>query len=109
MDIYTAIINTSVGISPEANNIPDKFDLFQNYPNPFNPSTNIKYQIANSSLVSLKVFNVLGKEVAELVNEKQTPGTYEVKFDAGNLSNGVYFYKITAGDYSETKKMILIK
>jgi hypothetical protein len=109
MEIYTALINTSVGITPSVNNVPDKFELLQNYPNPFNPTTNIKYQIPNNSYVSLKVFDIIGKEITTLVNEKQSPGSYEVSFDGSNLPSGVYFYKLITGNYSETRKMVLIK
>jgi hypothetical protein len=98
-----------VGISNSSNNIPDKYALMQNYPNPFNPTTNIKYQIANNSYVSLKIYDVLGKEVASLVNEFKNAGTYELTFNAGKLSSGIYFYKIIAGDYSETKIMTVVK
>ena len=90
-------------------NIPDKFELSQNYPNPFNPSTKIKYQIAVSNPVSLKIFDVLGNEVASLVNEVQPSGSYEVIFDARLLSSGTYFYKLQAGSFIETKKMTLLK
>ena len=89
--------------------IPDEYRLYQNYPNPFNPSTNIKYQIANNKLVILKIYDILGKEVETLVNENQKPGTYEVTFDGSKLSSGIYFYTLTAGEYNETKKMVLIK
>jgi hypothetical protein len=91
------------------NTIPTEYKLYQNYPNPFNPVTNIKYQITNNRFVTLRLYDILGKEVAVLVNEKQAPGEYEVNFDAGSLPSGVYFYKLTAGDFSEIKKMILIK
>ncbi|MBI5403943.1 MAG: T9SS type A sorting domain-containing protein [Ignavibacteriae bacterium] len=88
----------------------DRFYLFQNYPNPFNPSTNIKYQITNSKFVTLKVFDLLGKEVATFVNQKQSSGSYEVNFDARTLSSGIYFYTLYAdGIKIETKKMILLK
>jgi photosystem II stability/assembly factor-like uncharacterized protein len=96
-------------ISVNNQNVPDKFSLSQNYPNPFNPSTNIKYQIAKNSFVTLKVFDILGKEIATLVKEKQNSGTYESTFDARGLTSGVYFYRLTAGDFSETKKMLMIK
>ncbi len=98
--------------------IPKNFELFQNYPNPFNPSTTIKYSIPNivgkehaSSLqnVQLTVYDILGREVATLVNEQQTPGNYEVKFNAKNLGSGIYFYKLTAGNFSDIKKMIILK
>jgi len=88
---------------------PDKFELSQNYPNPFNPVTQINFSIKNQSLVSLKVYDMLGKEVAQLVNEVKTAGIYNVNFDATNLSSGVYFYKIEAGEFSDIKRMMLIK
>jgi len=87
----------------------DEIYLKQNYPNPFNPTTNIKYQIANKKLVILKIYDILGKEIETLVNERQSPGVYEVTFDGSALSSGVYFYKLTADNYSETKKLVLIK
>ncbi len=86
-----------------------QFSLRQNYPNPFNPVTNIKFEIPNESFVTIKVFDIAGKEVYELVNEQKAKGRYEVRFDGSNLSTGVYYYKITAGSYSDVKKMILIK
>lgn len=89
--------------------IPVKFSLSQNYPNPFNPNTQINYIIASNGQVILKVFDILGKEVTTLVNEKQNPGSYSVNFDAANLSSGVYFYKLISGNYSDTKQMFLIK
>jgi hypothetical protein len=85
------------------------FSLDQNYPNPFNPSTTIKFSIPNEEFVSLKVFNSLGEEVAELLNETKPAGNYSVSFNASSLTSGVYFYKISAGNFIETKKMILIK
>jgi hypothetical protein len=88
---------------------PVTFSLSQNYPNPFNPTTNIKYQIANNNIVTLKVYDILGKELITLVNEKQSPGDYEIKFNGSKLSSGIYFYKLTAGDFSDVKSMILIK
>jgi photosystem II stability/assembly factor-like uncharacterized protein len=91
------------------NIIPTRSSLSQNYPNPFNPSTNIKFQIANNKYVLLKVFDVIGREVQTLVNEKLKPGEFEVTFDGSALSSGVYFYRLTAGDFTETKKMLMIK
>ncbi len=85
------------------------FELAQNYPNPFNPETTIKYAIPNSGKVLLKVYNVLGKEVITLVNEVKEAGEYEVQFNAGELSSGVYFYKIEAGEFSKIRKMILLR
>jgi hypothetical protein len=104
----------ATGISGTEN--PVSFSLSQNYPNPFNPTTNIKYSIPENGkwkiengLVTLKVFDILGKEVVTLVNQKQSPGDYEIKFDGSKLSSGIYFYKLTAGDFSDVKSMILIK
>jgi len=102
----TAVTETSI--------IPKKYSLSQNYPNPFNPSTIIKYNIPNvassfSSSVLIIVYDLLGREVATLVNRKQKPGSYEVQFDASSLTSGIYFYSIKAGEFFQTKKMMLIK
>jgi hypothetical protein len=86
-----------------------KFGLSQNYPNPFNPVTRIPYSIAENSFVSLKIYDVLGREVKTLVSEKQTAGEYEVLFNASDLNSGVYFYRLTSGNFTETKKLILLK
>jgi len=83
--------------------------LTQNYPNPFNPSTKIKYQIPELSFVTIKVYDVLGKEVTTLINEEKPAGSYEVEFDASRLPSGVYFYRLQAGSFIETKKMILLR
>jgi len=89
--------------------LPDDFALYQNYPNPFNPSTVISWQLAVGSQVSLKVYDVLGNEVATLVNEEKAAGKYQVKFDGSKLTSGVYFYKLSAGAFTDTKKFILMK
>lgn len=89
--------------------LPIKFVLYQNYPNPFNPTTKIKYSIPNSAKVSIKVYDVLGKEVTTLMNEFKNSGTHEIEFDASKLSSGLYFYRIISGIYSETRKMILLR
>jgi predicted GH43/DUF377 family glycosyl hydrolase len=89
--------------------IPAQFELSQNYPNPFNPSTKIQFMISEFGLVNLKVFDVLGNEVAILVNEELTTGEYQVEFDGNGLTSGIYFYQLKAGIYIETKKMILLK
>ena len=89
--------------------IPINFNLSQNYPNPFNPSTKIIYSIPEKSIVSLKVFDLLGGEVAQLVNGEIEAGNYELNFDAANLPNGVYFYRLKTGDFMKTRKMILLK
>lgn len=97
------------GISQNNNEIPNKFNLSQNYPNPFNPTTNIKFAIPSTGLVKLVVFDVLGREVETLVNEVKTAGNYVVDFNASSLSSGVYFYRIDAGEFTQTKKMLLVK
>jgi hypothetical protein len=89
--------------------VPMQFILYNNYPNPFNPSTKIKFSIPKLSHVTLKIFDVLGKEAAVLVNEEKIPGEYEIEINAANLSNGVYFYQLKAGSFIETKKMLLLK
>ena len=105
---YTILVPKKGHIG-EIDSSPDIYALHQNYPNPFNPTTQINYNIPEESLVSLKVYNALGEEMAELVNQIQSEGYYSVEFNASNLSNGVYFYRITAGDFKETRKMILTK
>lgn len=88
---------------------PKVFALDQNYPNPFNPGTSIQYAIGGRQFVSLKVYDVLGNEVESLVNEEKPAGNYEVDFNATQLSSGIYFYRLQAGDYNASRKMILIK
>ena len=100
----------TVGIQEqETEEIPASFSLAQNYPNPFNPVTTIKYSIAQNNPVTLKVFDILGREVVTLVNEEKPAGNYEVEFNASGFASGIYFYSIKAGGFVETKKMILIK
>lgn len=89
--------------------IPANYSLSQNYPNPFNPATNIGFKIADFGSVRLSVYDVLGKEVAILVNQQLQPGTYEVSWDASKFSSGVYFYRIEAGEFNAVNKMILVK
>ncbi|HEY5123237.1 MAG TPA: T9SS type A sorting domain-containing protein, partial [Ignavibacteria bacterium] len=102
-------------INQITNQIPEKFSLYQNYPNPFNPTTKIKFDIATLSrgaggvLTSLKIYDITGREIQTLVNDKLNPGTYEVTFDAGNLPSGIYFYKLITNDFVENKKLVLIK
>ncbi len=103
----THVITT--GIEKSDNQIPMRFSLEQNYPNPFNPSTIIKYSVPKSQLVVLKIYNILGQEVASLVNTEQQAGNYEVTFDASKLASGVYIYNLTSGNFSSTKKMMLLK
>jgi len=101
--------NTTSIIDKTNLNIPDKAQLEQNYPNPFNPATKIRYSLSKAGLVTLKVYDLMGEEVETLINEHKNIGIYEVSFDAANLPSGVYFYKIQADNYIETRKMLLIK
>ena len=102
-----------IGINQISSNVPNDFSLSQNYPNPFNPVTNIKFELPQSGLVTLKVFNTLGEEVATLVDQNMSVGTYKVDFDASNLASGAYFYKMTVtnsnGSFTDVKKMMLVK
>ncbi len=116
---YRTVANMfTTDVNDKKNNVPDKYSLYQNYPNPFNPSTMIKYQIPKSGLVQLKVYDILGREVAAIVNEFQTEGEHSVRFSVDNiqqttdheqLSSGVYFYQLKAGDYTAIRKMVLLK
>jgi len=109
MGLWRRAVDDIIGVQNIGSKIPDKFSLLQNFPNPFNPSTIIRFQIKDSRLVTLKVYDILGKEIATLVNEKQSPGVYEVTFDGSRLTSGIYFYKLVSGSYSEVRKMVLIK
>ena len=102
------LVVTSVD-QPLRNLVPDAMKLEQNYPNPFNPTTGIRYQIAQNSAVRLVVYDVMGREVAVLVNGQMAPGTHEVRFDASRLASGVYFYRLTAGSFAATRTMLLLK
>jgi hypothetical protein len=93
----------------EITGIPNVYSLEQNYPNPFNPATMIRFSIAEPGLVTLNVYNLLGEKVATLVNSELASGSYEVDFNSGNYSSGIYFYTIKANNYLATKKMILLK
>jgi hypothetical protein len=99
----------NVGIQNISTEIPSAYSLSQNYPNPFNPETNIKFAIPKNGFVNIAIFDMLGKELETLVNEQLAPGTYETNWNASNYPSGVYFYKLSAGDISETKKMLLLK
>ena len=101
-DINASVLNPGL-------NIPLSCILNQNYPNPFNPTTMINYQLAVNTRVTLKVYDILGREVKTLVNERQTAGAHSVTFDASTLSSGVYFYRMQAGSYVNTKKLMVIK
>ena len=98
-----------IGLNPIGCDIPKEYKLYTNYPNPFNPSTKIKIDIPEISFTKLIIYDILGRQVEKLVNEKLSPGTYEVEWNASNYPSGVYFYKLETGNFSQTKKLILIK
>jgi len=100
---------TPTSVNENSNNFPNEFVLYQNYPNPFNPSTVIKYYLPKSENIEISVFNILGEKVSELVNAKMNAGYHSVTFDGSNLSNGIYFYKISANNFRKVRKMILLK
>lgn len=105
-----------VSVKEETGQLPSDYRLEQNFPNPFNPDTTIKFSIPKTASkneamqnVSLKIYDILGRQVASLINESKYPGSYQVKFNAGNLPSGSYFYELIAGNFTQTKKMILMK
>lgn len=104
---YNGSVLTSV--TGNENNTPEKFMLAQNFPNPFNPTTDVEFRVANFGFVTLKVYNSQGKEIRALINENLNAGSYSIKFDGSGLQSGVYFYKLEAGEFSETRKMVLVK
>jgi len=109
-----AVINgvaygTLVGIKENKDDIVKDYKLFQNYPNPFNPSTKINFSIPESGNISLKIYSILGKEIATLVNERKEPGTYSLNFNASNLSSGLYIYRLKVNGFVLSKKMLFIK
>jgi hypothetical protein len=105
---YLADITTGVAVEFN-NNLPSSFELAQNYPNPFNPSTTISFSLPQSSEVQLNVYNILGQQVASLVNSSMNAGTYNINWDASNLSSGMYIYRLKAGTTVLTNRMILMK
>ena len=102
-------INKVVGITDNPGNVPLTYSLSQNYPNPFNPTTNFEFRIAKFEMVTLKVFDVLGREISTLVNELRPAGTYMIRWNASSLPSGVYFYRLRAGDFVQTKKLVFAK
>jgi hypothetical protein len=108
--MYKIDLDMVTGIETDKGTTPlNSFVLEQNYPNPFNPSTTIQYTVGSQQFVVLKVYDILGEEIATLVNEEKSAGTYEIMFDAQVLTSGVYFYTLEAGSYIQTKKMILMR
>ena len=96
-------------VSAELVSLPESYGLSQNYPNPFNPSTEIRFALPQDGYVTLKIYNSLGQEVASLIDGNAPAGYHTVQLDAGNLASGIYFYRITAGSFSQIKKMMLLK
>jgi len=105
----SGVVVVETPVSVEEETIVDQFKLGQNYPNPFNPSTRISYSVPSASFVNLKVYDILGNEVVVLVNEEKQAGSYEIDFNAAELTGGVYFYQLTTNSFVDTKKMILMK
>ena len=97
------------GATSEGKNVPEAYTLSQNYPNPFNPSTTIRYELPKALIVRLAVYDILGREVSVLVNDKKNAGSYEIKFDASNLSSGVYVCRLQAGSFIQSRKLLLLK
>jgi photosystem II stability/assembly factor-like uncharacterized protein len=107
--VYRSKISTSTGVNTITNQMPNTFELYQNYPNPFNPTTTIEYQIPSQSFIVLKIFDLLGREVATLINEKKDAGSYSVQWNASKQSSGVYFYQLSAEGFVNIKKLIFLK
>ncbi len=106
---WTGYYDPVVTINNNENELVKYFELEQNYPNPFNPTTHFEFGISKFEWVTLKVFDVRGKEVATLVNDIKQPGKYNIEFNGSNLASGVYFYKLEAGSFVQTKRMLLLK
>ncbi len=109
LESYPVMINIAATAIIQTDNAPIKFELSNNYPNPFNPATTINYSVPKTSFVTIRVYDFLGREVATLVNEEKTAGNYKIHFNASNLASGIYFYRMQAGNFFETKKLILLK
>ena len=108
-DVSISLINIPLPVEEVTSYLPTKFNLEQNYPNPFNPSTVISYQLPVGIRVTLKVFDIIGNEVATLVNTEKPAGNYQVQWDSREFPSGVYFYTLSTGNFFSTKKMILLK
>lgn len=98
-----------IGLNTSSQELPKEFELFQNHPNPFNPTTKINFEIPKQAFVVLKIYDITGREIKRLLNESKTPGQYSVTFDGSGLASGVYFYRLEAGDFIQTKRMLLVK
>ena len=107
--VWRRPLSDLVSVKLSSSGEPAEFSVDQNYPNPFNPSTTIKYELPEATLVNLRVYDILGREVSVLVNEKRDAGVHEVKFDGSNLASGVYFYRLQAGDFVQSKRLLILK
>jgi hypothetical protein len=107
--IYSRVVRLYFNSIVENSHSPVAFQLLQNYPNPFNPTTTIRYGLTSRSHVILTVFNTLGQRVTTLVNESQEAGYHDVRFDAGGLASGVYFYRLQAGDFLQSRRLVILK
>ena len=108
-DALSLTATTQVGIQRKKNSIPENPTLFPNYPNPFNPSTTIEFDLPKTGNVNLKIFNILGEEVVTLLSASLLSGSHSVEWNASNFASGVYLYRLQAGDYVETRKMIILR
>jgi hypothetical protein len=100
---------TIVGVEEVVAELPSTYELAQNYPNPFNPSTTIQFSIPTAGVVRLVLYDILGRQVATLLDEEKAPGTYKVDFNGSQFASGTYFYRLQAGTFSDTKKLLLLK
>lgn len=107
--LYSSGIALTTGVKRKSNTTPSHYYLKRNYPNPFNPTTTISYSIPKTGLVTIRVYDVLGREITTLVNKNESAGNYSVNFNAIGLSSGIYFYRLKVGGYAQTRKMILLK
>lgn len=107
--VWWCQLSRLLSVQDPTNGLPSQLKLYQNYPNPLNPSTTISFSLPRSSFVTIKIYNVLGQIVSTLLQERRVPGTYNVQFDASNLPSGVYYYRLSAGDFIQTKKMLVVK
>ena len=105
-DDFGIITGVDIGHTPT---VVDRFSLLQNYPNPFNPATTIRYSLPGREFVTVKIYNLMGQEVATLVNQQQAAGEHTVRYDASHLSSGMYFYMLRAGNFTDVRKMLLLK
>jgi hypothetical protein len=107
--VWSTIINMPIGIQKIGSNVPEDYILGQNYPNPFNPSTTIEFSVPKKNNVKIVIYDAIGRAVSTVVNSQLDPGTYKVNFESNNLASGIYYYSLISGEFSTTKKMVLVK